>query len=53
VLFVSHSALCYMLVNIVVVAADRNRLQRKDSRQLGSARKRYISSGTVAVNGCE
>ena len=42
VLFVSRFALQYMLANFIFVAADRNKLNRKDIRNIGSVWETYI-----------
>jgi len=53
VLFVSRFALQYILTNFIFVSADGNKLQRKESRNIGSAWKNYISNGIAAVRSCE
>jgi hypothetical protein len=53
VLFVSGFALQYMLANFLMVPADRNKLQRKESRNIGSVWETYISNGTAAVRSWE
>jgi hypothetical protein len=53
VLFVSRFALQYMLANFLLEAAEKKKLQRKDSRNIGSVWEKYISNGTATVRSCE
>jgi len=52
VAFVSRFGLQYMLANFLLVPADGNKLQRKDSRNISSACETCISNDTAAVTNC-
>jgi len=52
-LFVSRFSLQYILASFLLVAADSNKLQRKDSINIYSLWETYISDGTAAVKSRE
>jgi hypothetical protein len=52
VAFVSLFGLHYILANFLLVPADGNKLQRKDSRNISSTCETCISHDTAAVTNC-